>query len=60
VLVVHGYALVKRLEIRRDGYHVVSLATPDRPDIYPADRPDELGIAGRVLGAMQLRKAEDL
>ena len=60
VIVLHGHALVKRLEIRRDGYHVVSLATPDRPDIYAPDQTGDLVIAGRVLGAMQLRKAEDL
>ena len=60
VLLVHGHALVKRVEIRRDGYHVISLTAPGHPDIYPADRPEELGIAGRVLGAMQLRKAEDI
>ena len=60
VLLVHGHALVKRIEIRRDGYHVISLTTPGHPDIYPADRPEEMGIAGRVLGAMQLRKAEEL
>jgi phage repressor protein C with HTH and peptisase S24 domain len=59
-IVLHGYTLVKKIEIRRDGFHVVSLADPGRPDIYAPDQSDELVIAGRVLGAMQLRKAEDL
>jgi phage repressor protein C with HTH and peptisase S24 domain len=60
VIVLHGHALVKRIEIRTDGLHIVSLATPTRPDIVPPDRMDSLHIAGRVLGAIQLRKAEDL
>lgn len=60
VVVLHGHALVKRLEIRTDGLHIVSLAAPDRPDIVPPNRMETLHIAGRVLGAIQLRKAEDL
>lgn len=60
VIVLHGHALVKRIEIRTDGLHIVSLAAPTRPDIVPPDRMDSLHIAGRVLGAIQLRKAEDL
>lgn len=60
VIVLHGHALVKRLEIRTDGLHIVSLAAPDRPDILPPNKMDSLHIAGRVLGAIQLRKAEDL
>ena len=60
VIVLHGHALVKRLEIRTDGLHIVSLAAPDRPDIVPPNRMEALHIAGRVLGAIQLRKAEDL
>lgn len=60
VIVLHGHALVKRLEIRTDGLHIVSLAAPERPDIVPPNEMDALHIAGRVLGAIQLRKAEDL
>lgn len=60
VIVLHGHALVKRLEIRTDGLHIVSLAAPDRPDILPPNQMETLHIAGRVLGAIQLRKAEDL
>lgn len=60
VIVLHGHALVKRLEIRTDGLHIVSLAAPERPDILPPNKMDSLHIAGRVLGAIQLRKSEDL
>lgn len=59
VIVLHGHALVKRIEIRTDGLHIVSLASPERPDIVPPDRMETLRIAGRVLGAIQLRKTED-
>lgn len=60
VIVLHGHALVKRLEIRTDGLHIVSLAAPDRPDVLPPSQMESLHIAGRVLGAIQLRRAEDL
>lgn len=59
-IVLHGLTLVKRLEFRTDGVHIVSLAAPDRPDIVAPDDISSLHIAGRVLGAIQLRKAEDL
>lgn len=60
VVVLHGHALVKRLEIRTDGLHIVSLAAPDRPDVLPPERMEALHIAGRVLGSIQLRRAEDI
>nr|WP_172624050.1 helix-turn-helix transcriptional regulator [Rhodanobacter glycinis] len=60
VIVLHGHALVKRLEVRTDGLHIVSLAEPNRPDILPPNKMESLHIAGRVLGAFQLRRAEDL
>lgn len=59
-VVMHDHTLVKRLELRLDGLHLVSLATPDRPDIVTPDRMDTLHIAGRILGAIQLRKSDDL
>lgn len=60
VVVLHGHTLVKRLELRTDGLHIVSLADATRPDIVPpADMPS-LQIAGRVLGAIQFRRAEEL
>lgn len=59
-IVLHGLTLVKRLEFRTDGVHIVSLAHPERPDVVPPDEIESLHIAGRVLGAIQLRKAEDL
>lgn len=60
VVLLHGHALVKRLEIRTDGLHIVSLATPERPDVVAPDSMHDVSIAGRVLGAIQLRKADDL
>lgn len=60
VIALHGFTLVKRLEVRTDGLHIVSLAAPDRPDVVPPDKMDSLHIRGRVLGAIQLRRAEDL
>lgn len=60
VVLLHGHALVKRLEIRTDGLHIVSLATPERPDVVAPDQMHDVSIAGRVLGAIQLRRSEDL
>jgi phage repressor protein C with HTH and peptisase S24 domain len=60
VVILHGHALVKRIEIRTDGLHIVSLASPERPDIVPPERMGEVQIAGRVLGAIQLRRSDDL
>lgn len=59
-IVLHGHTLVKRLEIRTDGLHIVSLASPDRPDVVPPNEMSDLHIAGRIIGAIQLRKPEDL
>lgn len=59
-VIIHDETLVKQIERRMDGLHIVSLAYPERPDIIPPDRMDALKIAGRVVGAMQLRKAADL
>lgn len=60
VVLLHGHALVKRLEIRTDGLHIVSLAAPERPDVVPPNKMHDVSIAGRVLGAIQLRKSDDL
>lgn len=59
-IVLQGHTLVKKLEFRTDGVHIVSLAAPDRPDIVTPDRIETLRIAGRVLGAIQLRRSQDL
>jgi phage repressor protein C with HTH and peptisase S24 domain len=60
VVVIHRHTLVKRLELRTDGLHIVSLSAPDRPDIVAPDAIESLRIAGRVIGTLQLRRAEDL
>lgn len=60
VVLLHGHALVKRIEIRRDGFHVVSLADPDHPDVYRPDQASDICIAGRVLGAIQMKRDEEL
>lgn len=57
-LVMGDETLVKQLERRPDGIYIVSLAYPGRA--YRAPEDGSLHIAGRVLGAIQLRKAEDL
>lgn len=59
-ILLQGATLVKLLEFRRDGVHIVSLASPDRPDIVPPNEVESLRIQGRVLGAIQLRKMQDL
>ncbi|MDE2256117.1 MAG: helix-turn-helix transcriptional regulator [Betaproteobacteria bacterium] len=59
-VLLQGATLIKLLEFRRDGVHIVSLAAPERPDIVPPNEMESLRIAGRVLGAIQLRKAEEL
>lgn len=59
-IVLQGHTLVKKLEFRTDGVHIVSLAVPDRPDIVSPDNIETLRIAGRVLGAIQLRRSQDL
>lgn len=59
-VIIHDETLVKQIERRIDGLHIVSLAYPERPDVIPPDKMDALKIAGRVVGAIQLRKAQDL
>lgn len=60
VFVMHGQAIVKRLDVRSDGFHIVSLAEPGNPDVVEADQFDSVHIAGRVLGAIQLRSANEV
>ena len=60
VVALHGYTLVKRIEIRIDGLHLVSLARPERPDVIPPNQMENVHIIGRVLGAIQLRNTEVL
>lgn len=59
-VVIHGETQIKQIEFRMDGLHIVSLAYPNRPDVVPPDRMHALHIAGRVVGAIKLRKAQDL
>ncbi|WP_243049338.1 S24 family peptidase [Dyella sp. RRB7] len=59
-VIVHGETQIKQIELRMDGLHIVSLAYPNRPDIVPPDRMHTLHIAGRVAGAIKLRKTQDL
>ncbi|KAF1009522.1 MAG: putative HTH-type transcriptional regulator [Luteibacter sp.] len=60
VFVMHGQAIVKRLDIRSDGFHIVSLAEPGNPDVIDPDHFDSVHIAGRVLGTIQLRNANEV
>lgn len=60
VVILHGHALVKRLELRTTGLHIVSLADVTRPDIVTPGDMQSLHIAGRVLGAIQIRRSEEL
>jgi len=60
VFVMHGQAIVKRLDIRSDGFHIVSLAEPGNPDVIDPDQFDAVTIAGRVLGAIQIRSANEV
>lgn len=56
---LNGYTLVKRLQMLPDGLHVISTNAKYRSQVIPASDIGSIHVAGRVLGAALMRRAEE-
>ena len=57
---LHGMTYVKRLQILRDGLHVVSTNKNYSSEVVPANEIDQINISGKVLGLALLRSAQEI
>ena len=57
---LHGQTYVKRLQVLRDGLHVISTNKRYLSEVVPPNEADQLHIGGRVLGLALMRSAEEV
>lgn len=57
---LHGFTLIKRLQIMGDGLHIRSTNPEYESEVVPAKMMGELIIAGRILGLAQFRRSEEI
>jgi phage repressor protein C with HTH and peptisase S24 domain len=56
----HGQTYVKRLQVLRDGLHIISTNKRYLSEVVPPNEADQLHIGGRVLGLALMRSAEEV
>lgn len=57
---LHGLTYVKRLQILRDGLHVISTNPKYLSEVIPASEADQLHVGGKILGLALLRSAHEV
>lgn len=60
LIIMHGHALIKRLQIMGDGMHIRSTNPEYESEVVPANALADLIIAGRILGLAQFRRSEEI
>jgi len=57
---LHGFTMLKRLQLKRDGMHVRSMNPAYESEIVAPGEFDQIHIGGRMLSAAQFRRSEEL
>jgi phage repressor protein C with HTH and peptisase S24 domain len=57
---LHGFTLIKRLQIMGDGLHIRSTNPEYESEVIPAKMMNDLVISGRILGFAQFRRSEEI
>lgn len=57
---VHGFTLIKRLQIMGDGLHIRSTNPEYESEVIPANSISDIVIGGRILGFAQFRRSEEI
>lgn len=57
---LHGLTYVKRLQLLRDGLHVISTNRKYLSEVVPPQEADQLHVGGKILGLALLRSAQEV
>ena len=57
---LHGFTMLKRLQLKRDGMHVRSMNPAYESEIVAPGEFDQIHIGGRMLSAAQFRRSEEI
>ena len=57
---IHGFTLIKRLQIMGDGLHIRSTNPEYESEVIPAKHIADIMIGGRILGFAQFRRSEEI
>lgn len=57
---LHGFTMLKRLQLQRDGLHVRSVNPAYESEVLAPGEFDQIHIGGRMLSAAQFRRSEEI
>lgn len=60
LLNLHGLTYVKRLQLLRDGMHIISTNRHYLSEVVPPEENDQVHIGGKILGLALLRSAQEV